>query len=1791
VRKFISFVGKEKLWIALAAIVIVATAAVVPWLGRLGTGEAPGLPSGRQAAPTQAASSANLPQPPAAAPEASRREEVFTAQHFGRYAVAVVSPVGAQVQLIDRMAGPGPTDGVAGKRDGRVDVFLGPGQHKAVMTAPAGSTAPVALTVTPFQELNEGVLPKLDNLRIGTTDLGDFQQRSYWLDIPARQTVFIEAAGRHLADLRLWREGSWLVDATPAAEEVEPHPGQKLALRRLVVDLESGLYRVTAYGGPGTIWADGSADKPLHVRVGIPTLPGALSSQFTAGPFGRDRWLVPRSAAFFHLQLPESGTAAIEAVTWTGGQPAIGERATIDKTSRNRSADLSMGASKSDGQYLVTIDREAGARYTLQFHNNLRIQTLKGEGEYLITPVDRGTGEEDVDLTAVLSVPATTKALPSRETPERVLQSSALHLSPASAWKRRFNLLDSVSLYVDVAEPGRYHLASEGVEADFGIVPLMTSPTNKPAPVKPGGGSWELDAGLHVLSITPHDGSRGIMTVVLKGASAPDPVEFAPRLNGALAPVQLEHGTTYNLIVGRTADTGVGAVVRRLPLNFAEGDAVIALPAGGRVHLAAVIPPSGTVGLNAEDGSSLPLEIDAPANGPRRGREISGITVTNPRPQPVLATLSFHPDAVPPDHDLPPLSPQRLAKLPDFPQLAAGQSRFLDLDRQETATFAVKVEHPALYRIESTGRLQTSGNLRTQINPSLARANNNGIGRNFLMQRYLGEGSYWLTVATEGETTGHLGVTLAAAAVRDGGTLEPGSSARISLGSGEGAAYVLDVAEAGQYHIQAQALSSQTAIRLEDAECWPLTTPDQDGSLTRDFQPGRYRVIVLPQAMPARVVTTVERILPPLTYNGHGPHILPLDGQVANRWDEPADGGERVPDVWAFELPAAAKVSLSVSEGMAGEVLRPDGGVVASVSLQRPFAQRLPAGAYRLAVRTIRPNNRFDYTITSATSELTVGRERQVTVPAEIPIAIGQERQVEITSFGPGDVRASLLDSAGTVIAHADDRPDDWNFLIAAKLKPGDYTLKVEAVETEDGDQSDTAQTDDTARSDDSADSDDSAQSDDSADSEAESQSVPLRTTIRLTQQQESADPPLATPGTADIADGALHVVPLSISGTAPLLVATARSRDAVGLVLEQQATDGGWRPVGSTSGRDVRLALARDPALAVAYRLLVWSLDHGKAPITVAARTVAPASVSEKRLAEGVTLSRLDGFDPPLAAAMVDLDGPGLLEIEQASDRLSWSTASDHAVLAHGSRLVAVGGNRLWLLGEDGEKVRAHRVTPDGKAPLALTIGEGERVVLPLTGGERGPLLWIAESRVGQPGVSVGPLDKVVDARRSGVGVGAAVAVLPDAVPARGGGLRLWRADEGLGELPVTLRQIAFAKIESGRLGWGMSDDGAAANVGRDFALPAGAKRLRLALPPGVAAALLVDGQVSRTLWSGEHPATETLETAADHLLLLNTAAQPMRFSALLVPASDGQALPSLTPGTLAKQWQPEAGVVRFELARGEQQGARPLTLSLSAAADEALLVQKDGIVRRGRVLSITDDATVLLHHGPGLAAAWLDGADSAAWPIAAEATAASDSTALSGPEMRAAFTAAAPTLLHLATDTPVVSGVRRPGANPEVGIWPQGAGLHLFLPTGTTIVGLRPLAGNSLSGSMVSTRSEPVAIGEGLGAPVRLAPGDARLFAFTVGQAGPIGIGVRGSADSARLRLLDDAGTVLAEGAVAMKVLPAGRYYLLAENRMDAAAVEIRPALVGVERPDTGPPQDVKRSYWQLVGGQEDK
>jgi uncharacterized protein len=1696
-------------------------------------------PASREAHPAAAAASAA-----ALSADLGRDEKVFTVDRAGRFAVRLESKIGAALEVIDRMAGPSPVAGEPGKQDGRLDLLLDRGSYKAVMFTPEGSSDHAALRVDPFRELSGATPPLLVELKPVVSDLDDLTQRSWWLDVPKRRSVTIEAAGRYLADLRLWKDGTWLVDAAPAETSVEPEPGRPLAVRQLVATLEPGLYLVTAYGGPGAAWAKGADAKPLYLRFGIPTLAEAARTHQLTSPFGVDRFLVPKPANRFRLQLDAPDTAALTVSPYNPANPyaAGGSRGAIAKNSRVPAVELA--ASPGSDFALVTVERQPGQPYLLQNFYSASTFSFHGSGDYWIDVIHAATSDDDADLTGVLTEIA--------EGRERIIGASTIEVGPDKPWRRRFNLQGALTLYISVPAAGVYLASATGdnVEAEFRFEPLGPQPSNYRVPAfESSAHGWTLESGIYLLTIQPRPERKGIATVTLAPAAYAG--DIAPALRVAVVAFRsqpLAERSDYRLYLNRIPGVSAGLVLRQRPIDLAN-DLPMILKPHESIELPVIVPAAGEGVLvaAAEDGKPLAVALDAapPAATPRVTRGPHRIALANDGDRSLPLTLHLARDALQPETAPPALAADRLKTLPNFPVLAPGKSVFLDVAREQQRSFNIAVTAPALYRLETGGLLRTQGNLRTRMVTSLSRADANGVGRNFLIQNYLREGDYQLSLAPGGASAGHLSLQLAAAAIEDRGVLTPGIPSRATLTPGSAVRYEFRISRKTTYRLSAMGMGRQFAMRVEDDDGWPVAEAITDGVMERVFLPGRYRATLLPAAVEARSVTILEEIKPPIEFKGHGPHELVLGDAAGNEWLEPADGGERTPDRWRFHLPAPADVVIAIGDGMIGTLLRDDSGRDTEVArlLRAPeWKGALEAGDYRLELAGIRPNNHLPYTLSVRSEQLLVGQSRAVTAPATVAISLGGNDLVDISSFGSADVRARLYDANDHLIAANDDRADDWNFEIAATLTPGRYRLRVEPVGAN---------------------------------------KAPTR--IDLFRPQETGETPLAIPGVAEVSDAALHTYPLTLPAQAGLLVVAAQSREAVSLSLEQPGEHDVWRSLTIASGQTPLIAVPVAAGDGSRYRLRVWSSDRKPAAIKLAARLVAPHPVSEAELQNGVTLTRIDGIEPAAWVAAVAPTDPGVLQLAGASETLRWSTRAGVAAAGDPSGLIIAGADPVWLVerGTGAPQLGATRIGFERETRLVLPPGQGA-ITLPPGKADAGPVLWLAQSRFGQPGIVAGDIGTASAAM--GVAENSSVTLASDAKNAAT--LRLWNASDTRETLQFTLHRIAFAAPAPTNAPPGARDETLPAKSAGLFALGAGLKRLHLLLPPQTAAVLRQGDTVLATLWADRLSRSYTTELAADTLLLLHVG-EDEAHATVTWSALDGTPALTLAPDHIFKRYDGAAGVARLDVAVPVLLNlATSYQLRIHGSQAEATFVAQDGSVRRGGELSIGGPGTLFIDHGPGLVAAWLELPQAFDQATALELGRLARIVRLAGAAMRFAVTPAAPALLSLRTTAPVIATVIGPDGHGATEAFADGGRLARYLPAGRTLIELQSAAEGDLAGDAEFVETPVTPIDEGLGEAVQLGAGETRLYGFTLAKPQTIGVGLRASVDIAQCRLLDAGGKTLGSGIVQMHKLPAGTFLLAVEVPVGVSPIEIRPALVGVHEPDPGPPDEIKRHYLQLVG-----
>jgi hypothetical protein len=1692
------------------------------------------------------------------------QEAILTVNRFGRYAVTVKSEQGVSLQLVDRMAGPGQVSGRAGERDGRLDLFLDKGQYKIVAQADLKGSGTMAMNARDFTERNAPRPPRLVEWKPVEATLDDFTQLSWWIEISHRRPVALEAAGRNLADLRLWKDGGWLVDAEPAAENVQPKVGQPLAVRRLATTLEPGLYLLTAYGGPSLPWAEDSPEHPLFLRFGIPTLPEAGRRRYTVGPLGTDRYLVPGSATYFRIELPEARPAEMTVGDYDAEDPfaTSGRTATVTKKSLPPVGELQAGHDPSK-LHVVTVTAPAGQPYLLQHFESLSDTIFSKGGDYWLSTIHSGDPTDSVDATAIVM-----RQRLVGERHDEPLVEQVVDLDAKTGWARRCNLLEPLTVFVHVKTTDKYEVLSRGTDAKFRFEPFFTY---RPARYKPPdfqrtGSKWDLDAGYYVLTVEPE--KKGILDVLVRPVGLLDfvleklnlerPRQARPVRAAAQFPsLALDTLFSYHVFINRQPQVKSGLVLRALPLDLTE-PLPLALKPAETVSTTFRAQETGVLRCQAEDGSLIDVSVDGgpPGKAPTVAAGSHTVSVKSTLGKTAVVSLELAPVRLAAATALPAITDEMLASLPKFPALTEAAPHFFHLDRGELRSFLVNAESPALYRLETTGLLSTAGNLRSRTVTSFLKNAANGVGRNFLIQSYLRSGDYQLSVSPGDPSTGHVGLKLARTPLAEGGALLNGVPARGELPAGQAIVYTFRIPRAGPYTVKAMGLGHQFRGRLEDQDGWPIVAPNGPADYTRHFEAGAYRLVVLPEPVGSRVVTLLQRTAPPLKFAGHGPHRLPLATRAENLWMEPTPGQPRHPDVWSFELPAPAEASLELTDEMSGELLRvgPDGKAekVASIPPVRGWKGRLAAGLYRLEAACVRTNSSLPYRVAVWPEPLVKGLVRDITAPASVPVSVGTDSLVEISSFGSTDVRGRLYDEDGRLVSENDDRPGDWNFLLAGKLTAGTYRLQVDPVGA--------------ARA---------------------------QTTIAMDVPEEVLEKTLAVPAAQDIQPGrTVHVIPLEIPKEGRLLAVAARSVENVGLSIEVEES-GSWRSLGSRVGRLIRLETPLAPGAK--HRLRLWSADRRGASIRLSASAAAPPRASESQLAGGLVLTEAPGADSGVAVAAVAVERPGLFRVEGGGENLRACSVAESLCEDASEGLVSAAAGTLWLTrGAAGKSaptnVRARRVILAAGADqgILVPVTPSRPALCDLAPGKGGPILVTARSASGQPGVGMGAGSagaQANDVRGTAIGTRSAVAV---ALTAGGRATaRVWTADRTGEGLDVRVSQQSFATPARESASWGAISGSLSGIAARAFDLPAGGKRLRLAVGDGTVAVLSSGDEVASVHWAGGERFEETVEGSANRLTLLHTRPAEDRFTVETLPLSAADAAPALSPGAPFERAMERAGWTR--LAVPASADGRALALHVRGADGEPVLVASDGSVARGSDLTAgTAGGTLLVPHGVGPLLAWVDRdalPGEGLWgnvkaPAARDITVPAVVT-LEGAALVLRLSPTSPIMLHLRSATPAITRWKRGDAAPQIEAHPSGCDLDVYLPAGPAEIGLRALAGRALWGTAELTATPVLPTGEGLGPEVLLGAGGTRAFSFDVARNGPVGIGARADSDVVETTLWTSGGIRLGSGVVQMPQLSPGKYVLAIHAPAGSRPVVARPALAGIQPPSLDPPDEVIQSY----------
>jgi uncharacterized protein len=1665
-----------------------------------------------------------LPPEPAAhlsgtAVSASAAGQVLlTVDVAGRFAIRAESKTGVALQLIDMITGPGTVAGEAGVRDGRLDVLLDTGVYKLRSFGAPGATGEAQLRIEPFRH----AAPASTALLHGGTfsgELTDLQQRSYWILLGGRRQVAVDAVGRAVQDMRLWHNGVELAALTPDLASLETRPGHTMTRARLEGQVTPGLYLVTVYGGTSLPWGDEDNAQPLHVRVGdVRPLAGGVA-EGSIGPFGSVRFEAPPPDTYARLEVPSPVPARL-----VGGRKSGSIRtASITKTSREPVATLTLPLAGNEPARLEVIGFE-GQPFrlrTLQPTTTLRVD---GSGPHLVAVDVAGEGSDELPATAVFA-----RFDKGRMT---VLASHTPRLGPGQAWRRKFNLRGAATVLFEMTGAGPIAAQVSGPGVRLALEPLLGNTAPRADGRQPW--RWQVEPGWYVLKIDPINNAAGILDLTLgqPGLAAEVADSPPPRSVLRFGIHNLLQTAQYQIFTNTAPGLVLGPKARALPADLALAPLGLSQAAAEAIDVPVHLPVGGL--LHAVDPAGVPVTFTTADETPdKTGRTLTVHFPPSDRER-VLA-LAWTPDTVLPE--LPRLRQQASDTLP------AGQPRFFSLKRDEQRSMRLEVQAGGLYRVESLGRLKTSVQVSTPFLPDLASAADNGPGHNGLLQSYLRAGVYRATV-TAHESAGHLGLVATPAILEETSVLVTAGSVRASLAAGRGALVPIEIAVAGLYRLDLYGLDRVYAARLEDAEGWPLSPPGDLSHLEQRFEPGRYRLVVVPADVDTRMVARLQAVTTPVPLAGHGPHALPFDQVQHFQWREPETReAPRPPDRWTFALYGTAPITLDISDGMIAELLREgeETAPLAKLIYKRGFAGPLPAGRYVVEARSLGRNDRLDYDLSLRTTAMQPGQVRLVHLPAKVPFAIAQDRIVSVTTFGRTALSGVLQDASGRVVERLTGRSDDWNLALSRHLSAGSYQLELSKALAE---STSTEETDDASARDNAATATDNAETD-------------IEVHLALPVVEDAGV--LSFDAVQTLSGAQAHQFALPTVEAGNLMLVAAQASAELALSLERRDATAGWHTVGFERGKAPVLAVPSDGNAQRPWRVTVWAIDGGVAPWRIAARAQREALQAPGQVV--LTPLRLEGLTIPLVLAQVTAPASAMLVMRGAPEAVNTGSTPGRLLGATTGDLLVPQTEQLWLLARASEPTTV-MIEPVRLAhTLALTLNAGESARIPGAPVASGQMrFWHAASAFGQPGLDAG----------RGMGVAAGSAFAQD----HGATLRVWNADSD------TALRLRITAIDTSVLP-GTSLDAHYAGLiparsAQPFTFTPGARQLDVSLAAGMGAILSGGEAPPTTVWAGERAVSRLLSGGWSHLLLLNTGAVAAPATVDVTPGADGV----LSAGQVIKRFFGASGSLEFRVAA--LAGDR-----LVVAGAQATFIASTGQVQRGTALLLPGPGALVLDYDPGLVAAWIERDGQAPWPSAvAQQVTLPQSLSLAGEAMTLALTQPGPVLLRARTTAPVILSLRQGDAPAPPVLFSAGAVLYRYLATGNAELRLYTPYDGPLSGSLELSATPIASIGEGLGEPRVLAPGGSLLFGFEVLSASDIGAGVRSEPDRAEVRLLGASGWMVGEGMAQMRRLEPGRYVLEVRAPAQGATLTVRPALVGLTPSPAGPPPDVVATYLDMVG-----
>ena len=211
---------------------------------------------------------------------------------WGRFSLRTIGDEPAALSVANKRNGIFARDGEAGQKNARIDLFLDIGEYKLQVQRPKKGTGKTTVKAYPFTYPADLKPPYLIPFRENQLTLSDMQQSAFWFEVHSDTSIYIEAQGRYLEDMRLWRDGEWMVTTENHTFTFHPRPETPLKGITMYARVPKGTYMVGVYGGPGLDWAIDSFSNQLYLQWGIETANANCMSIMTVPPRGYLQMLI-----------------------------------------------------------------------------------------------------------------------------------------------------------------------------------------------------------------------------------------------------------------------------------------------------------------------------------------------------------------------------------------------------------------------------------------------------------------------------------------------------------------------------------------------------------------------------------------------------------------------------------------------------------------------------------------------------------------------------------------------------------------------------------------------------------------------------------------------------------------------------------------------------------------------------------------------------------------------------------------------------------------------------------------------------------------------------------------------------------------------------------------------------------------------------------------------------------------------------------------------------------------------------------------------------------------------------------------------------------------------------------------------------------------------------------------------------------------------------------------------------------------------------------------------------------